>query len=129
MKLKNLTLLSLLASSLAITGCNSGGSGGWQPSAGDYGDITLQAASVVNINGNVIITANVSTGIDTAVINFTASNSNVILNPASCTVQNASCYTVAYGVESGPVTITATSSYEYNPGTIGINVVESGTQN
>ena len=35
MKLKNLTLLSLLASSLAITGCNSGGSGGWQPSAGD----------------------------------------------------------------------------------------------
>ena len=137
MKLKNIGLLSLLVGGVLVSACNAGGgsSGGGNPvNAGDFGDIKLEAlsdlypnyteSSTVNVGESVIIWVNTtSTGRGQQVtISFASSNDNISFEDKPCIVTGTTCYLRVTGVTPGPVTITASSIFGFNPGSITITV-------
>ena len=62
MKLKNIGLLGLLAGSIFISACNSGGGGGGAPTVepGQRGDITLKSPTTVKVESEIGVTAYVT---------------------------------------------------------------------
>ena len=124
MKLKTIGLLGLLAGSIFISACNSGGgTGGGAPTVepGQRGAITLKALPTVNVESGIYLTAYVTDWPTDFTMNFTASNNNVTLVPSYCTITyNLYCTVGVVGVAAGTVTITADASL---PGYIESSIV------
>ena len=139
MKLKNIGLLSLLVGGVCVSACNAGSSGGGgnPVHAGDFGDIKLKGcplwscssgeSTTVNVGESIVIWAHTfSTGrAQQVTVNFSMSNDNNKLNKSSCTsdLHDTYCYIRLIGVTPGAVTITASSIFGFNPGSITINVL------